>query len=465
MSLPREVIAAARADSGFLFDACWEALRAPRHECDTLSSAIFVNMESSDQRLPTISDVAANVEVPATPTATSERVEVLDVLRGLALYGVLLANAVWGYSGGMFAPRPAPPVQRDTIDQAFLLLLEALCSGKAMYLLTTLFGLGFALQLRRADSGGRSVVPLHLRRMAALAFLGLSHVLLLWWGDILWGYAVAGVWLVLFRRVRGTKLLLWGFGLALLPQFVASLPPIHKWLAPIQTRTVDLVAFRAEVWAAINSHDRRMLPFVHAKQAYLFVGHFWVAYFPGLLGRFLIGYWAGSTMIFSQITERLPFFRRLAAWGLSLGIAASGFVSAVHFYARSSPVLSEAFMCAISLVYELSVLLLGCGYGAAVVLLVQRATFHRVLRLIAPVGQMALTTYIGQSLICTLLFYGWGFGLAPRVQAARVFSITLGVFLLQVLLAHAWLSFFRFGPMEWLWRSLTYGRLQPMRRD
>lgn len=107
-------------------------------------------------------------------------------------------------------------------------------------------------------------------------------------------------------------------------------------------------------------------------------------------------------------------------------------------------------------------MILCCGYAAVVVLLMQRPAFRRALLLIAPVGQMALTTYLTQSLVCTFLFYGWGLGLAGRVQPARMLPLTLAIFVLQILFAHAWLARCRFGPMEWVWRSLSYGRMQPL---
>lgn len=137
------------------------------------------------------------------------------MLRGFALYGVLLANTVQWFSGRAFTPRAVLSAQGDAIDQVFLFLMNLLVDGKAMTLLTLLFGLGFSLQLRRAELGQRSVVPTFLRRLAALTLIGVCHVLLLWWGDILWGYALAGVGLLLFRRVRGWRLMAWALGLAL----------------------------------------------------------------------------------------------------------------------------------------------------------------------------------------------------------------------------------------------------------
>lgn len=399
----------------------------------------------------------------AAPTPASERLAVLDVLRGFALYGVLLANAVPLYSGRAFMPRSAFLAQADAIDQVFLFLLGIFVDGKAMMLLTFLFGLGFALQLQRAEASGSNVLVTYLRRLAALALIGVSHVLLLWWGDILWGYAIAGSGLVLFRRMRGRKLLIWGLALALIPHFVASLPVVTKALAPIIPEPANGAAFRAQVLAAITGHDRRFLTMMQVQQTYYHVGRFWVWYFFALLGQFLIGYWAGTVRLIQNARDQQPLFRKLAGWGLGLGLGSGLLIAVLRLLRRRNIVIPEQVWLALGVPSELGVMLLSCGYAAVVVLLMQRPAVSRVLLLIAPVGRMALTTYLGQSLICTFIFYGWGLGLAARIQPARLFPITLAIFFVQILFARAWLARFRFGPIEWVWRSLTYGRLQPLR--
>lgn len=398
----------------------------------------------------------------AGPTPAAERIAVLDVLRGLALYGVLLANTVVWFSGRAFMPRGPLFLKTSTVDQVFMILFGVLVDGKAMTLLTFLFGLGFSLQLQRAEAAGRTAVVTHLRRMAALTLIGVCHVLLLWWGDILWGYAIAGVGLLLFRRMKGRKVLLWALALALLPQLLAPIPVITKFLAPIMPRPADRAVFNAEVLAAITGHDRRLLTIMQVKQAFYHVGSFWLPYFPGLVGRFLFGYFAGANKLFEQTAQRLPFFRKLAAWGIGLGLLGSAVSAVRRVLFRRNILLPESVSLVLAIPSDLGALLLTYGYAAAVVLLMHRPTARRLLQLIAPVGQMALTTYLMQSLLCTFLFYGWGLGLISRVQGAPVLPLTLAVFALQVLFARAWLLRFRFGPMEWLWRSLTYGRMQPM---
>jgi uncharacterized protein len=403
---------------------------------------------------------------PAAPTAPGERIAILDVLRGLALYGVLLANSVPWFSGWAFLPRPRPATapQIQAADRLFLSLMRLFVDGKAMALLTFLFGLGFALQLQRAERDGRSGVPEYLRRLAALGAIGAAHVLLLWWGDILWSYAIAGVGLLLFRRSRDGRLVVWGFALSFVPMLLVLLPKVAPLAESLLPKPADPAAFRAQVLAAMTGHDRLLLTQMHIKQSYYHVGRIWVWYFPSLVGHFLIGRWAGAARLFQPTSEHLRFFRKLAAAGLLLGIAGSSIFMIFQLMHIPPTAHSERFWMALSIPSELGAMLLSCGYAAAIVLLFQRPAWRQALMWFAPVGQMPLTTYLSQSLLCTLLFYGWGFGLLGRVRPVALLPLTAALFCLQILFARAWLTRYRFGPMEWLWRSLTYWRLQPIRR-
>ncbi|MDI1451492.1 DUF418 domain-containing protein [Polyangium sp. 6x1] len=397
------------------------------------------------------------------PVAAVERVVVLDVLRGFALYGVLLANTVPWFSARAFMPREVVLARTNTVDRVFLYVLGLFVNGKAMALLTMLFGLGFAVQLERAEARGRSVVPLHVRRLAAMALLGVSHVVLLWWGDVMWEYALAGFGLLFFRRVRGWKLLAWGLFLLLVPLFVFSIHSVAEAYKPYAPAPPDFDAFRAQMHAAIVGSDRRLLTVMHVKQALYFSSFIWPWYFAWLVGRYLLGAWAGTTRIFHDAEARLPFFRKLLGWGLGLGLLGSAIQPGRVFLQRSGIVIPELVGLALIVPSELGVVLLTAGYAAAVVLLMQRPAWRRALLCLAPAGQMPLSTYLGQSLLSTFVYYGWGLGLAGRFPAWSAVPITLCIFTLQVIFARAWLSRFRFGPMEWVWRSMTYGRLQPLR--
>lgn len=388
----------------------------------------------------------------------------LDVLRGLALYGVLLANALPWFSGRAFVPRDVLLSRATWRNDATLLLTGIFVDGKAMTVLTFLFGLGFSIQMRRAEARGHSVVALHLRRVAALLFFGISHILLLWWGDILWGYAVAGAWLVLFRRLRGSGLIACALFLALVPPIAFSFPAVGKALTAILPEPANREAFHAEVLAAITGSDRYALVRAQVKQAYYHVGGVWISYILSVLGRFLVGYWAGVSGLLPPSEERIPRLRKLVIWGLPLGLACSSIGPMLRVLRRRQIVVSEDVRAVLSIPMEVGLLVLAASYIALIALLMRRSWPRKALSIVAPVGQMALTTYLSQSLICTFLFYGWGLGLAGRVGSAAVAGITLIVFCFQILLATLWLRRFRFGPLEWLWRTLSYGRLQPMRR-
>lgn len=404
------------------------------------------------------------VAPPEGPSPVAERIGLLDVLRGFALYGVLLANTAVFYSGRAFLPRAEAAARSDSLDEVASWLLSVFVDGKALTLLTFLFGLGFAVQLERAETQGRSVVPIFLRRLLILLAIGICHMLLLWWGDILQSYAVAGLALLLFRRRSGRGLLLWAAGLIFVPQLVSAVPAASAAIARVLGGPADRAAFNAELLAALSGDDHGRLLKMQVLQAFHHVTTIAVWFFPWTLGRFLVGYFAGRRRWLHDVPEHLPFFRKLLGWGLGLGIAGSIVTAVRRALGRRDVVLPDLVKLALKLPEEAGLLAMTAAYVAAVVLLMQRPAWRRRLMLVAPVGQMPLTSYLSQSLVCTFVFYGWGLGLIGRVGPARCIPLTLAIFAAQIAFSRAWLARYRFGPMEWLWRSLTYGRAQPMRR-
>ncbi|MEZ4298555.1 MAG: DUF418 domain-containing protein [Polyangiaceae bacterium] len=403
--------------------------------------------------------------LPPAPTRAEERIVSLDVLRGFCLLGVLVANALPWFSGRAFMDRKAVEATTGSADKALLFAIHLLVDGKAMTLLTVLFGLGFSLQLQRAESGGQSVLPLHLRRMAALAFIGAAHVVLLWWGDILWGYALAGMGLALFRRLRGGPLLACALVLSFLPMLVTALPSVDAFLTPVLPRPPDRSVFRAEVFAAIQGKGRLHLTEMHAKQAYFHVSRMWVGYFPWLLGRFLLGCWVGETGILRHPEPYLRHIRAMLVLGLIFGLPGSAITPVRRLWMQQDVRVPESLWTVLIVPSEIGVVMLSAAYACAVVLLVSSPWGRKTVLWIAPVGRMALTTYLVQSLVCTSLFYGFGLGLAGRLFPYQIVLIALWIFAAQVVFAHLWLRRFRYGPLEWLWRSMTYARIQPISRS
>ena len=396
-----------------------------------------------------------------SPVSSRERLAAVDVIRGWALLGVLIANIHVDLGGLRYRQTPGGEALYDAAASRFI---EIAISARSITLLTFVFGLGFAIQLMRADSRGENGGALFLRRLAVLLAIGACH-LLLWWGDIASTYAVLGVALLAFRRVSDRGLLAWALALLFVPRLVMSMPVIATAVHAAMPHPADPSAFDAQFRAAVLGHDYPALVIAHLRKFLYFFSSVVVWYVPWLLGRFLLGYYAGRRRLFERDgAAHLALFRRLLVWGL--GCAAAG--APVIVLARTGALTPSAVPLPVQLglvaLIELALLGLAAAYAAAIVLLMQRPGPRRWLLVLAPVGQMPLTTYLGQTVVATFLFYGWGLGLSGQLGSAACLGIAVAIFAVQVVACRLWLARFRFGPVEWLWRTLVYGRAQPMRR-
>ena len=396
------------------------------------------------------------------PIAARERAITLDVLRGFALCGVMIGNMVL-YSGRWAWGGQGPdPTMLDEIAAWFLALLV---DSKAQTLLTFLFGFGFAVQLVRAEARGEPVMGLYLRRMVVLFGFGALHVTLLWWGDVTWTYAVAGFGLLGFVHASNRTRVIVGLILIFVPVVVVmTFPSVFKAAVELVSDSKQIRRATLEMIAALHNPDRAGLGRQHVEYALVWCTRIYAWYFFWTLGRFLLGYVAGQRRWFDNDgRDHLPVFRRMAVWGgavaavtTTVAVLARLGVLSLHHHGLIGGIADKALE-------QLGLLAMTVMYIGIVVLLMQRRAWRRVLSVLAPVGQMALTTYFSQSLICTFLFYGWGLGWAGEVGVADCVGIALAVFAWQIALAHVWLQYFRFGPLEWVWRSAVYLRRQPMR--
>jgi len=392
-----------------------------------------------------------------TPITPRERLVVLDVLRGFALLGVLLANLYELYSFRLAHwERPV-----TTLDIAARSFIDIVVKSKAQTLLTFLFGFGFAMQLLRADERGEPIVPLYLRRMFALLAIGWLHVLLLAWLDVTWGYALVGFSLIAFVRTSNRTRLVVAAICTLVPTIVYTFPAVWETLEHLMFSR-DRGAYIADYVAAARSGDRLAIAHHHAIMGLLWMFGGGVAwYIPWLLGRFLIGFVAGAQRWFERNgADHLPLFHKLFGFG---ALAAAppiviGTLARLGILGRDH---SFAVTLVVRVLEELGLAGQTAMYVAIVVILFQRPAWRRIFGVLAPVGRMPLTTYLMQSLICTSLFYGWGLGWNTPSHAASV-GLGFAIFAVQIAFAHLWLRVFRFGPAEWLWRTVVYWKPQPM---
>lgn len=396
-----------------------------------------------------------------TPVAPRERVVTLDVLRGFALCGVIIGNMVL-YSGRWAMRGKAPePTTLDTVADWFVTIFV---ESKAQTLLTLLFGFGFAVQLLRAEQRGEPVMGLYVRRLVVLFGLGALHVSILWWGDVTWTYAVAGFGLLAFVHTSNRTRVAWAAIFTLVPFLVWMVPGVGVATFGVFFEPREFAVATERIAAAIRRPEHAGLAWEHIRYALVWSARIYLWYFLWLLGRFLLGYVAGTLRWFDNDgADHLAVFRKLLRWGLA-GAAGATTVSVL---ARVGviPVARLVLPAILGLqaVEQVGLIALALAYVAIVVLLMQRPAWRRVLRILAPAGRMPLTTYVSQSLLCTFLFYGWGLGWAGSVGTAGCVGLAVALFAVQVAACHVWLRWFQFGPLEWVWRSLVYLKLPPMR--
>ncbi len=413
----------------------------------------------------------------ARPVDVSERVVLLDALRGFALWGVFVANSLTWLSGRTFLPREqARAMAAPPLEAAITSLFQFFVNQKFVTLFSFLFGLGFSIQLARAEARGHSIVPLYSRRLLVLMGIGLVHLFGIWSGDVLTPYALMGFVLLLFRQRSDRTVLLWA--LVLLGAVPLLVPAIQRF-GPIllygaqaaaeaaKAAEEQIAQMRARFLAGLSSDSfwttqtenarfflTASLPTVHR-----------LTYTTAILGHFLLGLLAGRHRLMQEVERNRPWHHRLLVWGLVLGVLGNGAAVVVQRLRVAGLVnpAKDAWMVVMPEIQELGYLGLAAVYVASFALLFQRERWHRVMQILAPAGRMTLTNYLLQSVVSICIYYGWGLGLAGKLPPSRIVAIALAVFALQVVFSHVWLSRFRFGPVEWLWRSLTYGRAQPMR--
>lgn len=408
-----------------------------------------------------------------TAKPAQERLAVVDSLRGIALLGILLVNMAAFKSPYAYAfLGTATGEAISGIDHAVRWLIAFLAEGKFYSTFSFLFGLGFALQLTRLEAQGAPAKLIYARRLGVLLLIGLAHATLIWSGDILVIYALLGFILLLFRqRAPRTILawagLLWAIPILLMAALVgllalaASVPESAKILE--QSSREVLTELRAEAQRALQAYGQGTVGEIlrhrlsELGMIYLF-GLFGV---PTILAMFLLGLYAGRRGIFQDLSAHQALLRKVAWAGLLLGLPLNGAYAWLASQLATDFSLLALFQ--VLLFFFLAPALLCLGYLSVMTLLLQREQWQQRLGWLPAVGRTALSNYLLQSVIGTLIFYNYGLGLYGQVSVTVGLLLTLAIYIVQVLLSHWWLRRFRFGPAEWLWRSLTYGQRQPMR--
>ncbi|SPE25176.1 conserved membrane hypothetical protein [Candidatus Sulfotelmatomonas gaucii] len=397
------------------------------------------------------------------PVNLSERILFIDVLRGLALFGILAANMraffapldCYDHIGVLFHSRA------DVLAQFFI---EAFIQGKFISIFSFLFGMGFAIQMSRAEARGARFLSFYPRRLLALALFGLIHGLLIWAGDILLTYALSGAILLLFRKRQQKTLLWWAGSLFALP-IVASttfltlyFSRFHRpWMDP---KPPDMKQLYAVIHIYAHGTLRQILAqnWVEWKRELPTQG--FAIYATAL---FLLGMWVWRAGIVQRLNDYKPVLKRVCAWCLPVGLIMSIYVAIVRAVIPSGTVSLWGWSAGI--LWLPGSHILAAGYASGLALIFLHQDWQRFVHPFAAVGRMALTNYLMQSVLCTLFFYHHTRSLYGRMGPALGLAPTVILYGAQVVFSNWWLQRYRFGPMEWLWRGMTYGKFPSMSKD
>jgi uncharacterized protein len=403
---------------------------------------------------------------PAAPVRDANRIDSLDLLRGFALLGILVMN-IQAF-GMVFAAYDIPTVYGDLTGANYWVwyLSHMFADMKFMSIFSMLFGAGIVLMTSRQEATSGRPAWFHYRRMGALLLFGLLHAYLLWFGDILVCYALCGMVAYPFRKARPWLSILLGFLIVAVPSvlmFVAFLT-IPYWSEDVRQEVVEGQVPQQETIEAENrayqgawvEEFKHRWPVVLRMQTVGFV--FLSSWRAG--GLMLIGMGLFRMGVFSC---RLPgaIYISLIAAALFVGFPVIAYGAQREFTENWDPLYT--FFAGAQYNYWGSFLVC-LGYASVIMLISRQTVLFPFTRPLAAVGQMAFTNYLLQTLICTTLFYGYGFGLFGKVGRVGQIAIVFAIWIFQLGASPLWLRYFLFGPAEWLWRVLTYGQLHPFRR-
>lgn len=425
-----------------------------------------------------------------SPVSPQERISALDMLRGAAVLGILLMNIMaFGLPMAAYL-NPSVAGGAEGPNLAFWFVNQVLFEGKMRAIFSMLFGAGSLLLLTRAEERGAGLfaADIYYRRTLWLVVIGLIHAYLVWSGDILFFYGVVGLTLLPFRRMSARGLLVFGCSiflvLSLMTAGVSSEftelkskaeqaqagrkagkeltadeeESIRGWEGFLKEnkpdqKTVDkeIQDHRAGYLANLKLRAGQVVT-MHTVFFYRYIGF-------DVAGAFLIGIALLKLGVLSA-QRGSAFYARLMLFGYGLGLPLNAFTGWMWMQSGWDPIAMFRYIYS---GLEFGRLLVALGHISVLMLLYKAGLFRFLTRRLAAAGQMALTNYLTQSAVCTILFNGYGFGLFGKLERIQLLYVVFAVWLFQLIVSPIWLGRFRYGPLEWAWRSLTYWEKQPMR--
>lgn len=432
------------------------------------------------------------------PVKQADRVQSIDVIRGVAVLGILLMNIItFGINMDHVLQVMRGP--QTTTDFYTLATVMSLFEGTMRGLFSMLFGAGILLfmQGKKEQAGGPTVVELYYCRLLWLLLFGLFNAfVLLWEGDILYHYALNGMVLFVFRKA-GIR---WLFILSIASICVLMIKKQNKWSETKSKRVAYLEALMAEkdsvklteeqemakaVWPQVEQQGKEPFDSAFASQNRQKMRSGYGAVFTHLRQRVAYYqtvdiyenyFWDGLIMMFlGMALLRLGFFSNqlststyllwlLAGYGIGIPLGYLFFRNGIFLQFTDFVGYVDRYRVVPDLAYDLRRVLVTVGHASLIMLVYRSRVASWFMRVLANAGQMAFTNYLMQSILCTFLFFGYGFGWYDSLKLYQLYYVVAAVWLFQLVYSSIWLKYFRFGPFEWLWRSLTYWKKQPMKK-
>lgn len=406
-----------------------------------------------------------------TPVSESNRIDYMDLIRGLAIFGILIVNLRWF---SLYSPDVIGRFHFPVADGIVRMLQNVLIEGKFYSIFSLLFGWGIALQISRSTKDDKSTAHFIRRRLFFMLLLGGIHLFLIWEGDIVFLYGLVGFVLLSLRHFSNRTLFISGAFLLLSPALLYFLKMNYPWLNfPSEMLShwgekiyqhygwVDQDTSRTEVLRKAKSWST-VIQITLGDAPYRFAYLFFVSRLPKVLGAMLIGFVIGRTNFYSQLAKHKRMMLYLSLAGLLVFIPLN-YLLMVYMQDDAAFQVMSMKGLSYSLLYALCVFPLAIVFMMVVFLLYEVRIIHCILKPVLAVGKMAFSNYLMQSVVGIFIFYGIGFGFMEQLGPLAWSILGIILFAIQIILSNIWLSYFKFGPVEWLWRSLTYKKMQPFK--
>ena len=398
------------------------------------------------------------------PIQKNDRIDYLDILRGMAILFIYSANILF-FSGIWFPPANGAKYVLPT-DAFFDFMNYVLVDGKFYSIFSLLFGIGCFIQYNNLTSHHKKFAPFFRKRMFWLLMFGLIHMFLIWPGDILTLYAFLGFFLTWFVEKSNKTLLITAVILILFPlvnwafmQYTGNFYPgffFQKSTAIYQHFGMPVIEQEGHLQTDIGAYlvNDNLVDFFKMNLGNGFLRIAMIleeGRIFKVFGIFLLGLWAGRKIMKENLLDNTAFLKKIFLIGTLVGLPINVLRGYIEFYTEPS----DAQHLFHTLAYALGTVPLALGYAAGIALLVKKEV--KFLNWFKPVGKTALSNYLFQTVISIIIFYGFGFNLTGKFGFTYVMMIGLGVYMVQIIFSKTWLRYFKYGPMEWLWRKLTYG--------